>query len=167
MYSNRKMHPLVCSSEDFAKELMKYCDWFTGVPDSVLKNCLKLLEPYYFSSRENHAVSMSFGALMGAKKPCVLMQNSGLGLTIDVLLGLFRLYERGLFLVVSNRGELDWEEIQHHEWGTLTIPLLKTLDISIVDFEEKGLNGVQQAFHMAYLNNTIVVLLVHRGNLDE
>lgn len=163
----RNIHDLVCTSEVFAAELARYGDWFTGVPDSVFKKTLPFLEPYHFSSRENHAVAMAFGAIMGGCKPCILIQNSGLGLAIDALLGLFRLYGRGVLLAVSNRGELSWEEIQHQDWGEVTKPLLGALDIPVLDLNTEGLVVVQQAYKMAYTEQKITVLLVDRGNLDE
>jgi sulfopyruvate decarboxylase TPP-binding subunit len=163
----RPIHDLVMDSRRFAAGLQKYCDWFTGVPDSSLKNTQSLLKEFQFSSRENHAVAMAFGARMGGKKPCVLIQNSGLGLAIDSILGLFRLYKQGLLLVVSNRGELEWEEIQHKDWGDLTINIIDTLDFPIVDFESEGMQGVKRASDLAFTEDKIVVLLVHRGNLDE
>ena len=124
----RNVFPLICTSQQFSETLMEHFNWFSGVPDSVLKMTQALLDNFHFSTRENHAVSMAFGALMGGKKPCLLIQNSGLGLAIDALLGLFRLYSQGLVLIVSNRGELDWEEIQHQDWGDITVPLLDSLD---------------------------------------
>jgi sulfopyruvate decarboxylase subunit alpha len=163
----RPIHDLVMDSKLFAAELQKYCDWFTGVPDSSLKNTQSYLNEFQFSSRENHAVAMAFGAKMGGKRPCVLIQNSGLGLAIDAILGLFRLYEQGVLLVVSNRGELDWEEIQHKDWGELTINIIDAVALPIVDFEREGTLGIKRASDLAFKKNKISVLLIHRGNLDE
>ena len=120
----RKLNAFVCNSELFATELEKYCDFFTGVPDSVFNLTQQYLTDYKFSSRENHAVGLAFGSVLGNKKPCVLIQNSGLGLAIDSLLGLFKLYNQGVLIIVSNRGELDWEEIQHQDWGDVTLKLI-------------------------------------------
>ena len=164
---SRKYHPRVCSSEDFSNKLKKYCNFFTGVPDSVLKNTQKNLTEYKFSSRENHAVGIAFGASLSSKKPCVLIQNSGLGLAIDSLLGLFSLYEKGLLIVVSNRGELDWEEIQHKDWGDLTIDLIESLKFKIFDFETDGIESIEKAANYAFGKEKIAILLIHRGNLDE
>ena len=163
----REVFPLVCNSVKLADELNKYFNWYSGVPDSVLKNTQALLSDYYFSSRENHAIAMAFGARISGKNPCLLIQNSGLGLSIDALLGLFRLYSLGVVIVVSNRGELEWEEVQHHEWGDITINLLKSLKISVIDFNKYGLKSIKIAYDKAYIKNEIVVLNVHRGNLDE
>jgi sulfopyruvate decarboxylase TPP-binding subunit len=163
----RPIHDLVMMSGEFAKELRKYCDWFTGIPDSALKNTQANLENFHFSSRENHAVAMAFGSRMAGGKPCILIQNSGLGLAIDAILGTFTLYNQGVLIVVSNRGELEWEEIQHHDWGKITINLIDTLGWSLIDFEKEVSSGIVRASDLAFNENRVTVLLVHRGNLDE
>ena len=164
---DRKLFPLICDSNKFSSELQCHFDWFSGVPDSVLKKTQDCLKNFYFSSRENHSVGMAFGASLGGSKPCLLMQNSGLGLSIDALFGLFVLYKRGLVIVLSNRGELDWEEIQHKEWGDLTVQILKSIKIDFLDFNQDGIEVVKRAHDIAYKEDKIVVILVKRGNLDE
>jgi sulfopyruvate decarboxylase subunit alpha len=159
--------PLVSSSEEFAKELMNYFDWFSGVPDSVLKVTQSHLNNFYFSTRENHAVGMAFGSLIGGKKPCLLIQNSGLGLSIDSILGLFSLHKKGLVLIVSNRGELDWEEVQHKDWAEVTTPILNAMNFKIINFQNEGLKSISLAHDYAYKGDQIVVIIVKRGNLDE
>jgi sulfopyruvate decarboxylase subunit alpha len=164
---NREINDLVCDSHEFSNELMKYFNWFTGVADSVIKNTLAIISPFYFSTRENHAVGMAFGAHLNGKKPCVLIQNSGIGLALDSLYGLFSQYNKGLVLIISNRGELDWEEIQHKEWGATTLNILAASNIKVIDFQEYGVYAIQKAHDAAYLDNQIVAIILHRGNLDE
>jgi phosphonopyruvate decarboxylase len=161
------MHDLICTSSNFATELMRHFDWFSSVPDSVIKQLIPALEPYFFAPRENHAVGMAFGAKIAGKMPCVLMQNSGLGLALDAIMGLFMLYKQGLLLIVSNRGELEWEEIQHRDWGRITIPILQAAGLTIMDFEREGPQSLAKASELIENDNKIVVLLLHRGNLDE
>ena len=163
----RELNPFICNSEIFANELNRNFDWFSGVPDSVIKNTQKYLNNFYFSSRENHSIGMAFGALLGGKKPCVLIQNSGIGLIIDSLFGLFQLYDKGLVMIISNRGTLKWEEVQHKEWGYKTKHLLEVLDVQNIQFEEEGLDSIRLAEEIAYKKNKIVSILVERGNLDE
>ena len=163
----RPLFDQVTTSSEFAMALMEYFDWFSGVPDSVFKNVLPLLQPQQFAARENHAVGAAFGASIGGKRPCVLMQNSGLGLSLDAIFGLFELYHQGLLLVVSNRGELAWEEVQHQDWGRLTLPLLRATNFTVIDFQEHGVAAIAEAAHIIKTQQRIVVLLIHRGNLDE
>jgi sulfopyruvate decarboxylase subunit alpha len=163
----REIYPQIADSESFAAELQCHCDWFSAVPDSVIRGVLPHLSNCEFAPRENHAVAMAFGARIAGKKPCLLMQNSGLGLAFDALLGLFGLYQQGLLLVVSNRGELDWEEVQHQDWGDLTLPLLQQTDWPLIDYQQEGLAGIGRAAQLAFEQQQIAVLVLHRGNLDE
>jgi sulfopyruvate decarboxylase subunit alpha len=163
----RPLHARIADSQRFAEVLMQQCDWFSGVPDSVIRKVLPRLTPYHFAPRENHAIGMAFGAAIAGKRPCVLMQNSGLGLALDALLGLFGLYRQGLLLIISNRGELPWEEIQHHDWGRITLPLLQQTGWPLIDYQREGLSGLKRAARLATDEKQIAVMMVHRGNLDE
>ena len=164
---NREKFPHVISSKEFATELMLHANWFSGIPDSVFKKILDCLEPFYNTTRENHALAMAFGAALGRKKPAILIQNSGLGLLIDALFGLQKLYKVGTLLIISNRGELEWEEIQHQVWGEKTIELLKLCNIKIFDLQKEGISCISKAAQIAFDENKIVSIIVHRGNIDE
>ena len=67
----------------------KKVDFFTGVPDSVLKNFCNALsklsnKKHIISSNEGGAVSLATGYNLATKKiPLVYLQNSGLGNTIN------------------------------------------------------------------------------------
>lgn len=165
--SGRELFDLKLKSDIFAKELKKQCNWFGCVPDSVFKNTLPHLNNWQLAPRENHLVGMAFGAKLAGLKPAILIQNSGLGLCLDSLLGTFGLYNQGLLLVISNRGVLDWEETQHKEWGDITIPLLRLSKIQLISLDEEGLNGLNLASKIAFQDNKIVALVIQRGNLDE
>lgn len=162
----RKIYPLVTNNDSLINELKNYFNWFSSVPDSCFKALIPKLNPYYFSSRENHMISMAFGANMANKNPCLFMQNSGLGLSLDALFGLFELYKLGLVVFLSNRGELEWEEEQHKYWGKITINLLKSFDCEIIDFQETGLSSIKKAYELSK-KNKIVFIIIHRGNLNE
>ncbi len=162
----RELADCVCPSGAFAAALAARCDWFCAVPDSVLAATQAALSPMCFAPRENHAVGAAFGAALGGKRPCLLMQNSGLGLCLDALLGLFRLHGQGLVLVVSNRGELAWEEVQHRDWAGLTLPLLAAAGIAAFDLQALGLAAVDAAAEAAFAAGRIAAVIVHRGNLD-
>lgn len=162
----RALADFVCSGAALSAALAERCDWFCAVPDSVLRETLTGLSPLLFSPRENHAIGAAFGAALGGRRPCVLMQNSGLGLCLDALLGLFRLYGQGLVLVVSNRGELAWEEVQHRDWAGLTGPLLAAAGIAAFDFQDLGLAAVTAAAETAFTAGQPAAVIVHRGNLD-
>lgn len=80
-------------------------NFFTGVPCSLLAGIIKVLgEDYIPSVREDTAIGLAAGAYLGGKKPCVLMQNSGLGYSLNVLTSLNLIYNIPVLLLVSYRG---------------------------------------------------------------
>jgi phosphonopyruvate decarboxylase len=163
----RPIHDLKADAREFARALARHADWFSGVPDSVFKRVIPALPNWQFASRENHAVGMAFGAWLGGRRPAVLMQNSGLGLSLDALMGTFGLHRQGLLLVVSNRGTLGWEEIQHQDWGACTRALLAAVNIPVHAVDELGLVAVDAAARQAEVEGRVVAVLLERGNLDE
>jgi sulfopyruvate decarboxylase subunit alpha len=163
----RPIHDLKTDARTFATALTRHADWFSGVPDSVFRLVIPALPDWQFASRENHAVAMAFGARLGGRRPAVLMQNSGLGLSLDALLGTFSLHGQGLLLVISNRGTLGWEEIQHQDWGACTRALLGALQIPVHEFDGGGLTALSQAADQVESEQCVVALLLERGNLDE
>ena len=165
--SNREIYDLKASSDEFVKYLLYEFNWFTGVADSVYRNVLPLLPNYHFAPRENHAVSMAFGARLAGLKPAILMQNSGLGLCIDSILGTFNLYHEGCVIFVSNRGRLRWEEIQHKDWGKITEDMLSSLEIPFFSFDNFGLPCIKDASKVAFEDNKVSVVLIDRGNINE
>lgn len=165
-FKKREIFDLKADATKFVAALELHCNWFVAVPDSVFHVVLSNLSNCYLAPRENHAVAMAFGARIGGLNPAVFMQNSGLGLCLDALLGTFKLYKEGLLMVVSNRGSLWWEEIQHQEWGKITTSLLSAIGIISISFDKEGLNGIERAVELVK-NKNIVVLLVERGNINE
>lgn len=107
-------------------------DFFTGVPCSLLNGLFALLEreraAYYPASREDLALGLAAGATMAGKRPAVLMQNSGLGLSINALLSLQRMYALPALLIITWRG-CGPDAPEHIEMGARMLPLLDTLDI--------------------------------------
>ena len=85
------------SGPDFVSYLREAdFDFFTGVPCSLVKSIIALLEnegAYIPETREDAAVGLAVGAYMAGKQPVVIMQNSGLGVCMNALLITWRGYE--------------------------------------------------------------------------
>jgi len=90
-------------------------NFFTGVPDSALKHFQnKIIEnnyPNVIAANEAHAVSIAFGAMLAGKKPCVYMQNSGLGNAINPLTSLCIPFGVEPLLVIGHRHTLPQHKI--------------------------------------------------------
>ena len=99
-------------------------NFFTGVPDSALKNFQDALEESYvpniIATHESQAVAIAVGALLAGKKSCVYMQNSGLGNTINPLTSLCLPYDLCPHLVIGHRHTLP----QHKIMGEIDEDLL-------------------------------------------
>src|SRR5437879_11237873 len=91
-------------------------DFFTGVPDSTLGGIIATLierRVYIPAVREDEAVGMAAGAYMGGRLPVVLMQNSGLGTSLNALISLNLIYLQPCLLLISWRGH-DGKDAPEH-----------------------------------------------------
>ncbi|WP_407415344.1 sulfopyruvate decarboxylase subunit alpha [Methanobrevibacter sp.] len=55
-------------------------------------------------TREEEGIGICAGAYLGGKRPAILMQNSGLGNSINALKSLTELYKFPLLMIMSHRG---------------------------------------------------------------
>ena len=107
-------------------------DFFCGVPCSLLKGLVALLEQdrgYVSATREDSALGMAAGAFFGGKHPMVLMQNSGLGVSVNAIASLHWLYEIPVLLVISWRGEDLTDAPEHWMMGEIMTPVLDLMQV--------------------------------------
>ncbi len=114
-------------------------DFFSGVPDSLLKDlCAYITDNstksnHIISANEGGAISLAIGYhLATGKTPLVYMQNSGLGNTVNPLLSLAdnTVYSIPMLLVIGWRGEPGTkDEPQHYKQGLISEEILNTLQI--------------------------------------
>lgn len=114
-------------------------DFFTGVPDSLLKNfCSCLLsnvskKQNIIAANEGNAVGIGVGYHLATNKiPLVYLQNSGLGNIINPLLSIVdrEIYSIPMLFLVGWRGEPGVkDEPQHKKQGKVTLPLLESMEI--------------------------------------
>ena len=108
-------------------------DFACSVPSSLLAGVLERLPPsdiiHIPVTREEEGVGVCAGAYLGGRKPCLLMQNSGLGNCINALMSLTGLYGLPLFLLVAHRGGPKEPIAAQVPMGEATPRLLDTLRI--------------------------------------
>ena len=94
-------------------------DFFTGIPDSLLKHfCLCVNDnipegQHIIAANEGNAIALAAGYhLATGKLPLVYMQNSGLGNAVNPLLSLCdtTVYSIPILLLIGWRGEIDNKE---------------------------------------------------------
>ena len=113
--------------------------FFSGVPDSLLKNfCAYIIENVnrernIIAANEGNAVALAVGHYLATGEiGLVYMQNSGLGNATNPLLSLAdpKVYNIPVLLLIGWRGEPGKnDEPQHIKQGEVTLELLKTMGI--------------------------------------
>ena len=113
-------------------------DFFSGVPDSVLKHfssSLKNNKKHIIATNEGAAVSIGIGQYLSTKKvPVIYMQNSGLSNALNPLISIAhkKVYSIPLILVIGWRGSPSLkDEPQHNVKGKITKELLRLLKLNI------------------------------------
>jgi sulfopyruvate decarboxylase subunit alpha len=105
-----------------------------SLPCILLKGLLNLINEkneiqHIPVTREEEGVGIAAGAYLGGKIPAILMQNSGLGNSINAIKSLLELYKIPVVFIMSHRGA-EGEKIQAQiPMGQLTPPLLDLLNI--------------------------------------
>jgi len=164
--------------ETLIKKLEKNnCNFFTGVPDSVLKELSILLEKknkknHIIATNEGSAISLGIGHYLATKKvPCIYMQNSGLTNALNPLISIAhkKVYSIPLILVIGWRGYPNSkDEPQHNVKGSITEDLLKFLNINYTILENnKDLIKFEKQIKKAIKNQSIVACLIKDKKLEE
>ena len=126
---------MTISGAEFAASLERHgFDFFAGVPCSLIEDLIATLEahprlPYVATPREDVAVGLAAGAWFAGRRPAVLMQNSGLGTSLNALASLSLMYGLPLLLVVTWRGHGGKDAPEHLLMGEISPPLLELLGI--------------------------------------
>ena len=154
-------------------------DFFTGVPDSLLKDICSYItdvtprDKNVIAANEGGAVGLAIGYTMATSKiPFVYMQNSGFGNTINPLLSIAdpKVYGIPMLLMVGWRGEPNVkDEPQHIKQGEVSEDLLRVLNIPYAIISSNTLNidsVLQEAIEVMTKKNTPFVLLVKKGTFE-
>jgi len=150
-------------------------NFFTGVPDSILKHFSSHLEVFkknkhIIATSEGSATSLGVGYHLSTKKiPCIYLQNSGLSNAINPLISIAskEVYSIPLFLIIGWRGSpRKPDEPQHMAKGKITQRLLKLLKIKFcVLRSEKDLVKVKRLVKIARKQKKIVACLIEKETL--
>jgi len=162
--------------QDLQKVLkINNCDFFSGVPDSVLKEFSKVLENnknHIIAINEGSAVAIGIGNYLSTKKiPCIYMQNSGLSNAINPLISIAhkKVYSIPLILVIGWRGSPNKkDEPQHKAKGKITQNILKLLNIDYIILRvKKDLTKFDKKIKLAKKQKSIIACLIEDGTLNK
>ena len=155
-------------------------DFYTGVPDSLLKDFLKYVQDHstaeknIITANEGLAVALASGYhFKTGKLPLVYLQNSGLGNIINPLTSLAdkEMYSVPMLLLIGWRGRPGTtDEPQHKKMGRITIPLLDVLEVPhhFMDGDESfSFESIDKAISLALAEQKPVALIVPDGIFEK
>ena len=152
-------------------------DFFTGVPDSVLKELSfslknKNKKNHIIASNEGAAVSIGIGNYLSTKKiPVIYMQNSGLSNALNPLISIAhkKVYSIPLILIIGWRGSPRVkDEPQHDVKGKITEQILKLLNIKYTILRSNSdINKFDKQIKLAKKNKSIIACLIEQGTLEK
>lgn len=139
------------STNVFFQELSKNnINFFTGVPDSLLKDFCAYVkdnttkENSIIAANEGNALAIASGHYLSTSKPAlVYMQNSGLGNIINPLASLTdeSVYSIPALLLIGWRGEPNIKDApQHTKQGQVTLDLLEIMGIKYYKINKNTTN---------------------------
>ena len=151
--------------------------FFTGVPDSVLKELSSSLQSlnkknHIIATNEGAAVSIGIGHYLSTKKiPVIYMQNSGLSNALNPLISIAheKVYSIPLILIIGWRGSPRInDEPQHNVKGKITEQILKLLNIKYTILRSvSDINKFDKQIKSAKKNKSIVACLIEQGTLEK
>ena len=154
-------------------------DFFTGVPDSLLKSFCAYItdncgDNHVIAANEGGAVGLAAGHYLATGNPAlVYMQNSGQGNAVNPLASLADpdVYSIPMVLLVGWRGEPGVkDEPQHVKQGKVTVSLFETLGIPteiLPDDDESAADVTRKMVEKAKTESRPVALIVRKGLFAE
>lgn len=154
-------------------------DFFTGVPDSLLKSFCAYIQDT--EDRKHNVIAANEGAAMGlaaghylatGNPACVYMQNSGIGNAVNPLLSLVDedVYKMPVLLLIGWRGEPGvHDEPQHVKQGKVTLPLLDAMGIPYIvlsDDEAQALAETKSICERINESGLTHAIVIRKGTFD-
>lgn len=150
---------------------------YTGVPCSYLKPFINYIidsedVSYIPAPNEGDAIAIAAGAYLSGDKPIVMLQNSGLGNTVNPITSLLQTFNIPILIIVTLRGDPTSapDEPQHQLMGKITEDLIDLMEIehSIFPADEEELETI-----LARASLTIsekrksYVLIMKKGTVED
>lgn len=147
-------------------------NFFSGVPCSILKSLINELindssVNYISSTREDEAIGIASGAYLAGKMPAVLMQNSGLGNSINALTSFNLIYNVPCLIIMGWRGYTGNDAPEHLIIGSINKELLNVIGVPSFVLEKDNIEGItNDAINLMVLKNKPVSILIRFGIIE-
>ena len=140
-------------------------DFFLSVPCKLLANMITILEAdndIYYSAipREEEGMGICAGAYLGNKLPCIMMQNTGIGNSVNSIVSLLQLYQMPVVFLISYRGTPGEPVGAQGGMAKVTEEILQTLRIPILHCSsENDLDKISTfTAHAKVIENPVAIL---------
>lgn len=141
-------------------------NFIVSVPCANLKKLLNMIDEdkdirHVPVTREEEGFGICAGAYMGGMKPAILMQNSGLGNSVNVLASLNKLYNFPILMIISHRGTFGEGVYGQIPMSKATTKVLDSLDITYhkVENPDESEETVEKAWNLAKISEEPIALL--------
>ena len=156
--------------------------FFSGVPDSLLKNICAYIadnvdtKNHIIAANEGNAMALGIGYHLATNKlPLIYMQNSGLGNVVNPLLSLAdtEVYSIPMLLLIGWRGEPGIkDEPQHKKQGFITLNMLETMGLQYVVMsaettDDQAREIIEIESKKSLKNNEPRAIIVKKGTFSE
>ena len=158
----------------FKKSLTKNgFDFFTGVPDSVLKHFTNTLEEdeNIIAVSEGSALAISIGYYITKNKiPVVYLQNSGLGNIVNPYLSISspKAFDFPVLFIIGWRGNPEMkDEQQHIHQGMISKDLLELMGIKTFEISDENFESIIEKSKNSILEGKNAAILVKMGQFEN
>ena len=140
-------------------------NFYLSVPCKLLSNMIEILEKdksVYYSSvpREEEGMGICAGAYLGKKLPCIMMQNTGIGNSVNAIVSLLQLYSLPVIFLISYRGTPGEQVSAQGGMAKITKEILDTLKIPTLHCSsEKDLDNIKTYIDHAKIMESPVAIL--------
>ena len=144
-------------------------DLILSLPCILLKGLLELIDEkneiqHIPITREEEGVGIAAGAYLGGKTSAILMQNSGLGNSINAIKSLIQLYKIPIIFIMSHRGAEGEKILAQIPMGQLTPDLLDLLNIrKFIIYSMEKIKEVKDAVNVSKKSKESVGILLKRS----
>ncbi|MEO0327829.1 MAG: sulfopyruvate decarboxylase subunit alpha [Pseudomonadota bacterium] len=112
------------------------------------------------SNKEDEGMGLCAGAYMGGKRPCIIMQNTAIGVTVNTLATLIQYYSIPLPMLISYRGEIGERVACQVEMAVHTKSLLEQLKIQTYHFHEpEDIKDLDSILNHTYMSRKPTAIL--------
>ncbi|MFX1503534.1 MAG: sulfopyruvate decarboxylase subunit alpha [Promethearchaeota archaeon] len=143
-------------------------DLILSLPCILLKGLLKHIDEkneiqHIPITREEEGIGIAAGAYLGGRTPAILMQNSGLGNSVNAIKSLLQLYKIPVIFIMSHRGTEGEKIAAQIPMGQLTPDLLDLLKIKkYVIGSIENIKRITEAIDYSKKTNESVAILLKR-----